>query len=87
MIDVLIIIVFFVAYMLFELLVMLPIVKEIVTFVIASGLLFYVALNANDINVTKIFMILGFICIFMIPIVVIIRYLEKMSTENNKEDL
>jgi hypothetical protein len=79
MIDILIIIVFFAAYIIFEMTPMHDEVKSIIKLAIASSLLFYVALNVNDINVSKLFIALSIITFIMIPVVLIIKYIGKMK--------
>lgn len=77
--DILILLAFFVVWILLQEIEMLKEVKTFIDFIIASGLCFFIAYNVSNQDVHNIFVILGIICILMIPLVLIIKYIEKMK--------
>jgi len=78
MIDILIIIIFIITLLLFQIIKLHEEVKIIITLLIASSLFFYIGLNINNEIVSKVFMILTFISILYVPISIIVKYIEKL---------
>lgn len=78
MIDISIILIFSVILLFFNMFIPIKEILLIVNGLIISSLSFYIALNIEDVYISKIFMVLTFISIIMIPILLIMIYLEKL---------
>ena len=77
--EILIIILMIVALILFKLFRIPDEVEIITTGLIISGICFYIALNVNESYVSKIFMILSVLAIFMIFYLEILIYVKKIQ--------
>jgi hypothetical protein len=51
-----------------------------------SGLCFYISLNVNDVRVSKMFMILSVITILLIPIIILLKYIDKLLEVGKKKE-
>jgi len=78
MIDLLIIIILIVTIIFFQLILMPEMIKILINLILLCSFLFYIGANISDVNISIVFMILSVICILLIPILIIINYIEKI---------
>jgi hypothetical protein len=81
MIDVLMILTLFVVFIAFEL-IQDSIPNELVTvirFISMTAMCIYIALNVGDVGISKTFMILSIFTFLMIPVSIVLKYVEKID--------
>ena len=83
MIDLIIIIIFFIIYVLYQMIPMIEEIKISIDLILVSAMLFYIGSNIGDISASKVFMILSIVSILLIPLTIVLKYMEKIS---NKKD-
>jgi hypothetical protein len=84
MIDIIIIIIFVIIFILFKMIKNFDEVKLIIDYILVSTLCFYIGYNISNIFTSKLFLILGIISFLLIPISIILKYIEKITIEDKK---
>jgi hypothetical protein len=79
MIDgIFIIIICFIMFILFQMIKLTEEIRLIINLIIVSSLLFYIASDVTDLLVSKMFIILGIVSLFLIPFSIVMKYIEKL---------
>ena len=83
MINLIVVITFFIILIIFEFIKMQDEARIIVDFALVSSLLFYCASSASEVSTSKLFNILGIVVILLIPVTLAIKYTEKISDKKD----
>jgi hypothetical protein len=79
MINLIILITIFIIFIFLEFVQMPDEIKTTFNFVLLSATLSYISLNIDNVSLSKYLFILSIISILLIPVVLIIKYMEKLK--------
>jgi hypothetical protein len=84
MIDLIIVILIFVIFIVYQMIPMPIEIKDSLSLILVSFLLFYIAFNINDATLSRMFAILGIFTLLLIPIIIIVRYMDKLNPQEKQ---